>query len=1031
MALLNQEGGFYWDYISEKNDKSRIFNLSPSENFIRTTYWYNYLIHAEKVISFENIENENLKKYLDEIKENLFNKDIPIQLYKQYLPIEYNKKMSKLLFSRNIINPKNGTVDKLVGFSGLMVRDPKLDELDLYLNLKDSNNQKNLRDFNNQDYQDIIGYKDKINAKLYKFNSNIKGLIKNKTLIPCVLIEDESNWLSNKFNDEYEKKISGSKQSTYGDLIKGKDKKKRLPEINKKISAMINYDTNLYWIDLFKLRFKHTKVDNEGNINTSSDYTIISNIKKIKKDKHFYTRLMRKVTFSTGEKSITPLTVFLMDDMLYSHDHKRIVASIAAGNRYMIGVINQNANVIIPRELGYRPMKCVFSQNDKSIILRFTDEQLKDFGHYFFIIGDDETPFMKTINNTTFKKRNVDLLRNKEVLLKNEYLVNPHGSIRTLHNNCVPTIFQYLDRNNFLKEWYLKKLKYTIYKITEVQKKLNELPEKSFSSKYLVNSSYYLKYMKYKNKYLALKKLVGGTLSTSEINKYIKEIFESSSEDKGKILAKINDEERKQITTALINDHIQNFLKYTSKAKNTILEQFNEIEKKLIKTAIKAMYSKNRELAKKNKELAKKNKKLQKKSVKKTKKLIEKPKKIIYKLLNHKLPKSNIINLFINSTIRRNIERKELLDIIDNFINYFKSQILYLNQDRTNEELLKWEINNIGNSFWYIFNVKEIHSSIKNLLDMKYPFLRKSVFPTLTPPFCNIFFSLKKNVNKGPIRYSKTPHPELEDMVLLFRTALGKVKSKCTTTEKYLQLYSAKDIVEWQENEFKDKSNKSTFPYLKKSVLTKIYPSSDGILNDDLITLILKKQTYDHQRIFKMETDNGIKYGAYQGLSENMIYQNLKEVPNDMKFSIHLGKRNILESILSKKSLPGNNFNQTPLTGHLDLLGRYIHAFGYVEKNMNGGFRLIPKFWNPFKNRLYCRFKTRVGVVIDMEKLKSLYDKKNIAWNKVCGINDIGTIIFFKPVPPEALIARNRKAPYEENPGIPYEMEEMWGIRII
>ena len=483
--------------------------------------------------------NEKLKNYLDEIKENLFDSDIPIQLYKQYLPIEYNEKMNRLLFSRNIINPVDGTVDKIVGFSGVMAHDPKLDLLDLYLDVNESNSIIKLKKFNNQTYQDIISYTDKSNKKLYKFNSNIKKLLLDNTLIPSVLIADESNWLSDEFNDEYARKISGSKQSTYGDFIKGNDETKVLPKISKKIVRMINYDTNLYWIDLYKLRFKHTKVDNEGNINTSSDYTIISNIKKIKKDKNFYTKLMKKVTFSRDEKSITPLTVFLMDDMLYSHDHKRIIASIAAGNRYMLGVINQDANVIIPREIGYRPMKCVFSQNDKSIILRFTNEQLKEFGHYFLVIGDDETPFMKTINNTTFRERNLDLLRNKEVLLKNEYLVNPKGLIRLIHSNCVPTIFQYLDRNNFLKEWYLTKLTNTIFKIEEVKKELIKLLSKSSSSKYLINSPYYSKYLKYKNKYIALKKLVGG-LSLEEINNYVENYFKGDREVRNKIMEEIN-----------------------------------------------------------------------------------------------------------------------------------------------------------------------------------------------------------------------------------------------------------------------------------------------------------------------------------------------------------------------------------------------------------------------------------------------------------------------------------------------------------
>ena len=57
---------------------------------------------------------------------------------------------------------------------------------------------------------------------------------------------------------------------------------------------------------------------------------------------------------------------------------------------------------------------------------------------------------------------------------------------------------------------------------------------------------------------------------------------------------------------------------------------------------------------------------------------------------------------------------------------------------------------------------------------------------------------------------------------------------------------------------------------------------------------------------------------------------------------------------------------------------------------------------------LFNRFKNRVGVIIDMEKLKQYYDNLNVEWKDVCGINKIYTVIFLKPIPPHAIIARDR-----------------------
>ena len=726
---------------------------------------------------------------------------------------------------------------------------------------------------------------------------------------------------------------------------------------------------------------------------------------------------MLKTSFSKDEKSITPLTVFLMDDMLYSHDHKRIVANIAAGNRYMLGVLNQNAYVIVQREIGYRPMKCVFSQNDKSLILKFTDKQLKEFGHYFFLVGDDMTPFMETVFNTSVEERFNDLKKSRSRLLNNEYSTNPKGVLRLLHNTCSPTLFQFLDRNDYLKSWYQNKIRETVDYLDNIKLKifnLKSVTEESAKKKYnfkknnFKENNYYKMYLKYKNKYLALKSyktnLVGG-LTEEEIEIYATKYFKADINRRSK------NEEVSSSARLEANRIKEEINKMDIDIKIKIFAKFRQLKENYIKQL-------------KNKlNMKKKPPKIKRSSI-----------KILYKLTDNNISKNNIITIFINNTIRKDISSDHLIIIIEKFIEYYLEQLNYLSYPRSNKEMLSWELNNIGNSFWYIFYVDSIHDSIKNLIDIKYPFIKRTIYPTKTPPFCVKQFSIKKNFKKGAIRYSKTPHPELEDLVMLFRTGLNQINN--STPKGYLkQIYNIYEILEWQTNEFSDESKssdtKSSFPYLNPSNLMELYPETDGILNDRLMTILIEKQEYDHKRIFRINTDSGPSYGAYQGLPEEVRYEKLRPVSEDMMFSIHLTKRDILNNILAGKELSGNTKNPSPLTGHLDLMGRYIHAFGWVEGNIYGGYRLIPDIWEPFKNRLYCRFKDRVGVVINMSILRDFYLEKGIEWESVCGINDINTVIFLKPVPPIALIARNRVVSDEIiKPGIAYEMDEMWGIYI-
>ena len=97
-------------------------------------------------------------------------------------------------------------------------------------------------------------------------------------------------------------------------------------------------------------------------------------------------------------------------------------------------------------------------------------------------------------------------------------------------------------------------------------------------------------------------------------------------------------------------------------------------------------------------------------------------------------------------------------------------------------------------------------------------------------------------------------------------------------------------------------------------------------------------------------------------------------------------------------------FEITP--GHLVPLGRYIHAFGWFH--MEGDdLTAMDAHW-PMRERLFKRFRDRVGIGIDMAMLRQHYDAQGVDWADVCGLNAIGTVIFLRPVPPQTFIARDR-----------------------
>ena len=117
--------------------------------------------------------------------------------------------------------------------------------------------------------------------------------------------------------------------------------------------------------------------------------------------------------------------------------------------------------------------------------------------------------------------------------------------------------------------------------------------------------------------------------------------------------------------------------------------------------------------------------------------------------------------------------------------------------------------------------------------------------------------------------------------------------------------------------------------------------------------------------------------------------------------------------------------------GLWELLGRYIHAFGWINPN-DDGYSLKKEVWDPYKERLFKRFRGRVGIIIDMNRLRVYYSDIGVSWDKVCGINQISTIIFLKSIPPQALIARDRLLDESNNiitPGKPYNFEELFELK--
>jgi len=288
---------------------------------------------------------------------------------------------------------------------------------------------------------------------------------------------------------------------------------------------------------------------------------------------------------------------------------------------------------------------------------------------------------------------------------------------------------------------------------------------------------------------------------------------------------------------------------------------------------------------------------------------------------------------------------------------------------------------------------------------------------------------------RGPIRYRKTQHRFLEDLVLLLRVAGDmKLDPDQPPGGKAKQIYTAAELARWQRRHL-NRDLPKRFDYLEPSHLQTLFPDTDGQLSDDVMLRIMGFQAADHQRIFRVRRGDGVwRYGAYQGLHEEMAYTELAPCPPELTLAVHLTAPKTAQALLDGVPIEHNKTRRRrrfapdfqPPVGHIAPIGRYILAFAWFDWNDAGGLTMIDEKW-PMRARLFKRFRSRVGIAVDMPILRAHYAARGVPWAEVCGVNPIHTVVILRPVPPEALIARGRSGDPPTG-GTPFPLTELWGM---
>ena len=1002
-------------------NKERHF-FFPVESYVRFLYSYNYMLHSERVKDATGIASDELITYCEKFR--MFEADSRARLYRCSLPPTYNEDLKRVTF---VDATGKGTAYKFQGMHRLVNVADAMSTQD--------GSSKFVSYLNTTSAKDIKSNTSSMSKASSWWSSNksvidtFDRMINNYTLIPCF---DAS------IRRQQERKLQNADvvgsdeglQLTYMQLVGNKQscyEKKKASGVSDPVA---NHDSMMYWIDLHQIHFKHKGVSNDGEVQREEKktYTLCQNALDVHEslghDVDFFTQKMKTVYRDT-QTVMCPLDVFIVDDVLYSNDHKRIAASLLGGARYILGCVNQNKAIIKNRSVGYHPDRCFFSKSDKTMMVNFSSAKMEQLGgHYFIVVGDvnrDETELMHAISNFSIEERDKML---SAVVHRFDYVSSLRGKLQQQQSNTIdpewlPSVEGFARAMQMFDGGF--------HHESEVVDKLHGCVCR--------RSGFLTSLMNCKRDYVqAIARLrlsiiparhptvaVGGA-SPDQLaaaqgmdDAFVDEIFSLPG------------------TAGIPLKHVFNLGDYSADEYPTLRLVF---PKKSFPFGI--VFYKVKDLTENDRNA-----------------LLDEMKSLI--LRTNLPPPRAVVDLPVRGLPQP--PRVAKLDVgraLEN-IEHISSLI---DQTVNGNALLAWELTEVCP------NMGMLHENQPQFLS------NGTVFPTAQFVFgahidghdakfpihpviksaVNLLYSNAFKLDRGggrrerTTRYNKSDCPMLEDFVLLFRHSsefeLGD--------EKHDQMFSSAEIKTWIDTKLLTNNH----PILRKR-FWHIYEHArlQKVIDvDAMVDSVLQKQEPDHIRLFKsVGADGPTFYGANQGLGESTRYSQLMEYDliRDGRYALHLTKKAIADSILSGTSEKGAG---------LVLLGRYIHALGHIhyEKGQQGGGGpcLDAARW-PYKLRLYKRFATRVGILVDMQELYKLYMKGHEGdthhWRSVCGINEIGTVMFLKPVPPQALIAENRELELKEDtmvmfgdsttdepisinmtnvisPGSPYTMPSIFGL---
>lgn len=315
------------DFLNQYNNnkKKQMNHLSPLDRFTHDVYLFQLLKNATKLISYEDIDDNQLRSDMEQI--SFFRRNIS-------------------LYKTSFIYPRHDVIDQRTHLRFVL-------------------QNYNTHLFNNTSCAKIMDHIEKkilYKSSIYQVFSD---LVKKEIIRPISCTTEQV-----RYHDFMGKPIEC-----------GETKRKRFAK------SYVADNPYLYEVRLDSLCFKHLFVRNESSVGTS--YSIVDNAKCIVEEPEFMTNMMgktKKTSLHGGEAIevpiMCPVEIFIMNGLLYTHDHKRIAASLLAGHTHLPAVFNQNPHTIKKRSKGYHPQRCLYSPDDKSLLVFYGDE-------YFFLMGPD------------------------------------------------------------------------------------------------------------------------------------------------------------------------------------------------------------------------------------------------------------------------------------------------------------------------------------------------------------------------------------------------------------------------------------------------------------------------------------------------------------------------------------------------------------------------------------------------------------------------------------------------------------------